>query len=295
MKIIVAKNIGFCFGVRRAMNLVEENLRRTKGPIYTLGPLIHNPQVMEELEKKNVLPISKIEEVKKKGKILIRSHGIPRGTLAKLVERRLKIIDATCPYVKRIQHLVEGLAKKNYTVVIFGKANHPEVEALVSYAGGKARVIERIEDLTPTLSGLNKKIGLVSQTTQSIGDFQKVVSFFQSSQFQNKKVKIYNTLCPTTKKRQVEAAKLAKEADLIFVIGGRNSSNTTRLAEICRRYQRNTCHLETAEEIEHFWLGLDSSLKKKIKKIGIVTGASTPDWIIKEVIAKAKSSQGDKK
>ncbi len=304
MKIILAKNIGFCFGVKRAIDLVTKSLHKTKKPIYTLGPLIHNPQVMEKLEKENLLCVSKIEEIKKRrkrsprrrpteevGKIFIRSHGVPREILTRLKRKKIKIIDATCPYVKKIQHLVSDLAKKNYMVIIFGKRNHPEVEALVSYAQGKAKVIEKVKDLTPTLSGLNKKIGLVSQTTQSTEDFQKIISFFQSPMFQDKsrkdilrdkEVEIHNTLCPTTKKRQIEAAKIARETDLVFVIGGKNSSNTTRLAEICSQYQRNTFHIETANEINPQWL-------KKINKIGIVTGASTPDWIIKEVVTQLKN------
>lgn len=289
MKIILAKNIGFCFGVKRAIDLVTKSLHKTKEPIYTLGPLIHNPQVMEKLEKENLLCVSKIEEIKKKGKIFIRSHGVPREILTRLKRKKIKIIDATCPYVKKIQHLVSDLAKKNYTIIIFGKRDHPEVEALVSYAQGKAKVIEKVKDLTPMSSELNKKIGLVSQTTQSVEDFQKVISFFQSSMFQNKEVEVHNTLCPTTKKRQIEAAKIARETDLVFVIGGKNSSNTTRLAEICSRYQRNTHHIETANEINPQWL-------KKINKIGIVTGASTPDWIIEEMIKKVKNLvSGDKK
>jgi len=298
MKLLIAKNIGFCFGVKRAVDLVTANLAKKEGPIYTLGSLIHNPQVMKKLEKENLIAVSKIEEIKKKGKIFIRSHGVPREILIRLKRKKLKIIDATCPYVKRIQHLVNNLAKKNYTVVIFGKRDHPEVEALVSYAQGKAKVIEKIEDLTPVLSEQNRKIGLVSQTTQSSEDFQKVISFFQSPIFEDKsrkdilrdkEVKIYNTLCPTTKKRQMEAAKIARETDSVFVIGGKNSSNTTRLAEICSQYQRNTFHIETAEEIN-----LNILKKKKIKKrgnhlkIGIVTGASTPDWIIEEVVARIK-------
>lgn len=304
MEIVLAKNIGFCFGVKRAMDLVTAHLNKSKEPVYTLGPLIHNPQVMEKLEKENLVCISKIEEIKKKrersprlpdgergrrpteeaGKIFIRSHGVPREIITKLKRKKLKIIDATCPYVKRIQHLVNNLAKKNYTIIIFGKRDHPEVETLVSYAQGKAKVIEKVKNLTPTLSKLNKKIGLVSQTTQSAEDFQKVVSFFQSPIFEDKEVKIYNTLCPTTKKRQVEAEKIARETDLVFVIGGKNSSNTTRLAKICSQYQRNTFHIENAEEID-----LETLKKKKIKKIGIITGASTPEWIIEEVVSRLKN------
>jgi 4-hydroxy-3-methylbut-2-enyl diphosphate reductase len=283
MEIILAKNIGFCFGVKRAMDLVTAHLNKSKEPVYTLGPLIHNPQVMEKLEKENLVCVSKIEQIKKRGKVFIRSHGVPREILTKLKRKKLKIIDATCPYVKRIQHLVNNLAKKNYTIIIFGKRNHPEVEALVSYAQGKAKVIEKVEDLTRQISGANKKIGLVAQTTQATEDFQKIISFFQSPLFQNKEVKIYNTLCPTTKKRQTEAEKIARETDLVFVIGGKNSSNTTRLAEICSRYQRNTFHIETAEEI-------DLKNFKRKTKIGIITGASTPEWIIKEVVERVKKS-----
>lgn len=294
MEIVLAKNIGFCFGVRRAIDLVTKELEKNEGPVYTLGPLIHNPQVMEKLKKENLRCIHKIEEIKreddlKKAKVFIRSHGIPHEILVKVRSKKVKIIDATCPSVKRIQHLVSDLARRNYTVIIFGKKNHPEVETLVSYAQGKAKVIENIQDLQNFVfpnrkKGVHLKIGLVSQTTQSTDDFQKIVAFFQLPLFQNKKVKIYNTLCPTTKKRQMEAEEIARHTDIVFVVGGKNSSNTTRLAEICVGYQKNTFHIETAEEIDA------GTLKKgKIRKIGIITGASTPDWIVKEVVNRIKN------
>jgi len=287
MKIVLAKNIGFCFGVRRALDLVTRNLGKTKGPFYTLGPIIHNPQVMKKLEEKKLHCVKSIEKIKR-GMVLIRTHGIAKEILEKLKTKKVKVIDATCPYVKRIQNLVKHLTEKNYTIFIFGKAEHPEVEALISYTQGKGKVVQNIPDLTSLKDvQLNKKIGLVCQTTQSYEAFQKIISFFKS--LQNREVKIFNTLCPTTKRRQMEAIDLSKKVDVILVIGGKNSSNTTRLAEICLEHQKNTHHIETADEINPQWFMLRSNKRhgKNLRaKVGIVTGASTPDWLIKTVVKR---------
>lgn len=281
MKIIVAKNSGFCFGVRRAINLAL-NLSKKSGNVYTIGPIIHNPQVVRELSKKGISVVRNLENIKN-GNIIIRAHGIPRQTLESAKKKGMKILDATCPYVTRSKKYVEELTRDGYRVVIIGNPSHPEMKYIASYAPKDSVILKTEETIKKKIRLKHpKKLGIITQTTQSPENFIKITSKLlnYSNEF-----KIFNTICPDAVNRQTEAVKLAKKSDVIIVIGGKNSANTNRLAAISRKIQPKTHHIEMAGEIKDSWF-------RKTDIVGIVAGASTPDWIIKEVVYKVKKQRG---
>jgi len=264
----IADQSGFCFGVKRAIELAEKAALKNKN-VRTLGPIIHNPQEVKRLNKEGVKTINTSSKVKS-GVIVLRTHGIPLEQHKKLKQNKaVKIIDATCPFVKRAQDIVSELGAKNETIVIAGEKAHPEVVGLVSYGNGK--VIENAKEAARFKTDKNKTVNVVSQTTQTPENLQAIVTALSKRY----KVKVFNTICKATFDRQHSAAKLAKKMDLMLVIGGKNSGNTTRLAQICRKETR-THHIETAKDIKKSWF-------KNAGKIGLTAGASTPDWIIEQV------------
>lgn len=277
MKIIIAKNSGFCFGVRRAINLAM-NLSKRSGDVYTIGPIIHNPQVVKKLSKSGIKVVREISDIKN-GNVVIRAHGVPRKTLEEAKRKGIKVLDATCPYVTRSKNYVEKLTKEGYRVVIIGNPQHPEMKYIVSYAPQDSVILKTYKDVKKlTRFKQAKKLGIISQTTQSPEDFIKITSGLlgYSNEF-----KIFNTICPDAINRQEEAVKLALKCDVMIVIGGKNSANTKRLAAISKKIQPRTYHIEMADEIKDVWF-------RKVNTVGIVAGASTPDWIIKEVVNRIK-------
>jgi 4-hydroxy-3-methylbut-2-enyl diphosphate reductase len=276
LEIKTAAKAGFCFGVRRAINLAEKTVTK-KYKVYTLGPIIHNPQEVKRLEKKGVKILKSLKKIKN-GCIILRTHGIPLNLHQQLKKNKdILVIDATCPFVKRTQDIIKQLSidcvkNCNKKIVVIGEKIHPEVVALVSYGNGNCTVIENKKEAQNF-----KKMGdlsIVSQTTQNPKNFTDIVKILKK----NYKVKIFNTICKAALDRQMSAEKLAKTVDLMIIIGGRNSGNTTRLAEICSNKVK-TYHIETASDIKGGWF-LD------ISSVGLTAGASTPDWIINEVEMK---------
>lgn len=269
-KVVLAKNSGFCFGVKRAIELAL----KTKEKIYTLGPLIHNPQVIAQLEHKGIVAIDSLDDIER-GKIIIRAHGIPRSVITRAKKKDLSVIDATCPFVQNVQQIAESLSKDGYQVVIIGEANHPEIIGIADRV--KNPII--IEDVSE-VSGIGRfeKIGVVAQTTQSEENYKKIIHALKKH---SKKLKVFNTICNATKKNQNAAKGLAKKVNLMIVVGGYNSGNTRRLAKLCSEIVE-TKHIEVADELKKKWFE-----KKKI--IGITGGASTPDWIIHEVIERIEN------
>jgi 4-hydroxy-3-methylbut-2-enyl diphosphate reductase len=268
VEIKTAANAGFCFGVKRAIGLVEKTLNE-KPEVYTLGPIIHNPQEVKRLKEKGVKILNDIDCVKS-GCIILRTHGISLELLNRLEkDKTLYIIDATCPFVKKAQDIIKNLSSQETTIVIVGENSHPEVEALVSYGAGKCVVIENPREALE-FKGIGD-LNIVSQTTQTPQNFNVIVEILKK----RFKVNIYNTICEATLERQESAKKLAKKVDLMIVIGGKNSGNTTRLAEICKA-QTKTYHIETIDELDAKWFN-------NIKTAGLTAGASTPDNIIKSV------------
>jgi len=271
MEIIVAENGGFCFGVDRAMDFTLEAGREEPGKVYTLGPLIHNPQAVARLEEVGVEVADELADIEE-GTVVIRSHGVPPTVIAEAEAKGLKVIDATCPFVKTVQQKAKELKESGYQVVISGDKNHPEVKGILGYTEGEAAVVESetdYEDLE-----LTSQMGVVAQTTQSLEKLQQLVDFLLP---QVEELRVHNTICTTTDQRQDEAFKLAEKVELMIVVGGYNSANTNRLAEICRSNGVETYHIEQADELKSGWF-------KNIKKAGITAGASTPNWIIKEVV-----------
>jgi (E)-4-hydroxy-3-methyl-but-2-enyl pyrophosphate reductase len=267
----VAKSAGFCFGVQRAVMMAISALEDNSKPVYTLGPIIHNPQEVKRLQAKGIIMVDSLDEIES-GIVIIRSHGAPKGIVDAAQKKGLKIVDATCPLVNRLKERVRDLAQWGYKVVIVGESDHPEVMAVRSYAPDSCMVTKGPEEI---LGGsLNKKVGIVAQTTQSLENLQSVAS--RCIEICGE-VRTYNTICETTQKRGLEALNLAKEVDVMVVVGGKNSGNTKRLAEALRRRGTATFHIESSQEIPGLALKTGS-------RVGVTAGASTPAWIIDDVV-----------
>lgn len=263
MKVKIAGHSGFCFGVKRAINIANSALKNItkEDKLYSLGPIIHNPQVVNRLSDKGLIVIKDISKISV-GTIIISSHGAPEDIIEKLKRKKLKIIDATCPFVKYAQNIVRDLKEQGYYVVIVGDKMHPEVRALVSIAGR-----QRIKG--------KSKIGIVSQTTQNKENYISEIHNILKGEFSE--IRIFNTICRDAALRQASAKELLKKCDLMIVIGGKNSANTRRLWQICKESGVESLHIETEKELK------PGSFSKK-KCIGITSGASTADWIVDEVV-----------
>jgi len=268
MKIKIAKSAGFCFGVRRAIDLADKTVKEKK-KIYTLGPLIHNPPEVKRLARKGIKPVKSPGKLKNIT-LILRTHGIPSSLRKTLEKKGLTLVDAACPFVKRAQEIVKKLAGLARQIIIVGEKTHPEVVALVSYGKGKCVVVENKNDLKKIK--LAERVSVLSQTTQSPENFKSVISALKKSCI---RVKSYDTICRATIDRQSAASGLAKKAGVMVVVGGNNSGNTRRLYQICKRYTR-AYHIETAKQLKKSWF-------KGARTVGITAGASTPDWIIDEV------------
>lgn len=277
MKVIVARHLGFCYGVTRAVEMVEK-LARQQGPVFTLGPLIHNPQAIARLAEQGVHEIADVETITT-GTLVLRTHGVPPGLLKKIEDNRdLTIADATCPYVKKAQREAQELARQGYQVVILGEVNHPEVVALSEWAGG-AWVVngpEEAASLPPA-----PRIGLIAQTTQNPETFYKVRDILKKK---TQELRLVNTICLATDRRQEATRQVAEEAEVVIVVGGKNSANTRRLLTIVEQMGRRGYHIEEAGELQPGWFA-------GVSRAGVVAGASTPDWIIKEVVRKMEEME----
>ena len=273
MEVILAEYLGFCYGVKRAIRLARESA--TEKNASTLGPIIHNPQMVARLEEEGVGSVDMVSEVPDGGTAIIRSHGVGPAVYEEANARPIKVVDATCPHVKKAQMAAHRLAEDGYDVVIIGEKKHPEVKSILEWAGGNAAVVETEEEaeaLPPYV-----KLGIVAQTTFSGMRFQAIAARLLAK---SNDIRIVRTICTATDQRQSAALKLAADVDMMLVIGGKNSANTTRLAQICAE-KTVVHHIETASELEDEWF-------RNIKKIGITAGASTPDWIIREVYQKCQ-------
>lgn len=270
MNVKIAKNSGFCFGVKRAIRIASE-ASREHPEIVTFGPIIHNPQMVKKLEDKGIISINDIQEIKNRPTI-VRSHGIKKDVMEILQKDNIEIIDATCPYVAKAQDYAAKLSSENYVIFIMGDTNHPEVQALRSYIKGENYIVSEPADIPDKKFS---KIALLSQTTRSITDLQNLVQYLVP--ICNELV-IINTICSATTIRQNATLKLAKESDIMIVIGGKKSSNTKMLAKISGKFIE-THHVETESEICSEWF-------ENKENIGITAGASTPDWVIVDIYNK---------
>ena len=273
MEVVLAKHLGFCYGVKRAIKIARENAS-PDGKSCTLGPIIHNPQMVERLKREGVGTVDALEEMDE-GTVIIRSHGVGPQVYEQAERMGFSLVDATCPHVRKAQLSAKSLVDEGYHVVIVGEKEHPEVQSIFQWSSRKATIIESEEQAKdfPECD----RLGIVSQTTFSGKRFQQIVVRLLDK---SREIKILRTICTATDQRQVAAIDLSERVDLMLVIGGKNSANTTRLAQLCAAKCR-THHIETADELQSQWFG-------GINKIGITAGASTPDWIIKEVFQKCQ-------
>jgi 4-hydroxy-3-methylbut-2-enyl diphosphate reductase len=272
VEIRLAENYGFCFGVKRAIEIAEASKNAS-----TYGPLIHNREEINRLEENfNVKTAHELEELEDTEKVIIRTHGIQKHELKELRESGKEIIDATCPFVTKPQEIAEEMSVAGYKVIIFGDENHPEVKGVKSYAVNKPMVVMDVDDLKDIYLG--PKVALVSQTTRKVKEFLKIANYLIENV---KEVRVFNTICNATFENQDAADKLSREADVMIVIGGKNSSNTKQLLNIAQSNCPDSYLIETPEELEKEWFS-----GKKI--CGVSAGASTPDWIIQNVIEKIR-------
>ncbi len=268
-EIILAKNTGFCFGVERALNIVEES---KKSKINILGSLIHNEYVVDSLIKKGIKSINALEEADTKN-VVISAHGVPNHIKEEAKSRGINIIDATCPLVAKVHQIAKELEKKGYLVAVIGKAEHTEVKGIIGNLKNYI-VIENNEDI---IKLKDKKIGIVVQTTEDVDKVNKIMEKIKTTA---KEVVCYDTICPTTKERQSEAKEIAKKVDLMIVIGSKKSNNTKKLFDVCSK-NIETKHIENYKELKEEWFD-------NVRKVGITAGASTPKILIDEVYNKIK-------
>ena len=275
MNVIVAKSAGFCFGVKRAVDTVYEQIAKG-GKIYTYGPVIHNESVVEDLEKKGAVVLNTVDELKEitDGTIILRSHGVSKDIYELLESRGIPFVDTACPFVKRIHGIVEKESANGKQIVIVGDPKHPEVEAIVSYVIGDAIVLSGVEEAENLSLPKDREIFIVSQTTFNLSKFKDIVAIFEKKGYY---YNVANTICNATEERQTEAKQIASQADVMIVIGGSHSSNSRKLYEICSKECDSTFFIQTVKDLK------DIKIPEKAELVGITAGASTPNNIIEEV------------
>ena len=281
-KVKVAKSAGFCFGVKRAIDMVYEEAAKG-GKVYTLGPVIHNEQVVSDLESKGVKVVDNIESLDagQDTTVIIHSHGVPEEIINRLKEKNIRIVDATCPFVSKIHHIVKEKYNEGYHIVVIGNAKHPEVEGVCGWCGNSADVIGSVEEAGKYSNYKDKKLCVVSQTTFNYKKFQDIVDILVKKSYD---IVVMNTICNATEERQTEAGTIARQSDAMLVIGGKHSSNTQKLFEICKRVCPDTYFIQTLDD-------LDLKKLQSFRSVGITAGASTPNNIIKEVQSYVRSEQ----
>ncbi|HKM33727.1 MAG TPA: 4-hydroxy-3-methylbut-2-enyl diphosphate reductase [Lachnospiraceae bacterium] len=274
MEVVLAKSIGFCFGVQRAVKTVYEQ-SENKDVLYTYGAIVNNEEVVNDLKKRGVTVLENRQELAeiKEGTIIIRAHGVARDIYQQIDKQGLNCVDATCPYVKRIHKIVEKESNEGKQILVVGNPVHPEVEGIVGWCSTPAVIVETIEEAEKFKPESGKEVCIVSQTTFNYNKFQYIVDIFRKKVYN---VNVANTICNATEERQREAKEIASSVDAMIVIGGKHSSNTKKLFEICSNECANTYFIQTLDD-------LHLELPKAVRLVGITAGASTPNNIIEEV------------
>ncbi|MCI9077515.1 MAG: 4-hydroxy-3-methylbut-2-enyl diphosphate reductase [Lachnospiraceae bacterium] len=282
MQVTVAKSAGFCFGVKRAVDMAYTEAANG-GRVYTLGPLIHNEQVVSDMERRGVNVVEDIDSIEEGEDvtIVIRSHGISKETAMKLKEKNVNIVDATCPFVSKIHHIVEEKSSEGYHIIVTGDAKHPEVQGVCGWCNNCADIIGSVEEAEKYSNNKEQKICVVSQTTFNYKKFQDIVDILVKKRYD---ILVMNTICNATEERQTEAGTIARQSDAMLVIGGKHSSNTQKLFEICKGVCPDTYFIQTLDD-------LDLKKLQSFRSVGITAGASTPNNIIKEVQSYVRSEQ----
>ena len=280
-EVILAKTAGFCFGVRRAVDTVYEQAGQKNMPIYTYGPIIHNEEVVRDLEEKGVQVLDSLDGLAdvQKGTVIIRSHGVEESVYGQLEEAGMHCVDATCPFVKKIHKIVANASEQGRTIIIIGNDRHPEVEGIKGWAKTPVYVIKRREEAEKLEFPSGTKLCIVSQTTFNYKNFQDLVEIFEKKSYDKY---VYNTICNATQERQTEARQIAKRVEAMIVIGGKSSSNTQKLYEICKEECENTYYIQTLGDLDLQSIG-------PIGSVGITAGASTPQKIIEEVLLECQN------
>ena len=280
VEIVVARYAGYCYGVERALRITEEALEGAEGPVASLGPIIHNPSVVGQLEERGVRVVDDAREAAA-GTLIVRTHGVPPEVVEGARARDINLVDATCPFVAVAQRKAASLREAGYAVVILGERDHPEVAGLEGFAGEGAVVVEDAAGL-PLAQLRGKRVGVVVQTTQTRANLASVGAALAPVA---RELLVFNTICDATEKRQSAACELAAEVDVVVVVGGRNSANTARLAQLCRAIESRTHHIESAAELEPAWF-------TGARRIGVTAGASTPDEEIEATVAALQALCG---
>jgi 4-hydroxy-3-methylbut-2-enyl diphosphate reductase len=276
MRVEIADHAGVCYGVERALRLADETTSNGVS-VHTLGPLIHNPQAVQRLRDTGIEVATDLDQIAE-GTVIIRSHGVDPAIIEDASRRGLTVVDATCPFVSAAHTCARELAEGGYAVVIVGEEEHPEVEGIMAHAGGRAVVVQSSDDLPEKLP--SRRVGVVVQTTQPLARLEQVVADLLPSVSE---LRVCNTICDATAKRQTAAERLARDVDVMIVVGGHNSGNTTRLAEISRAVNPSTYHVETSDELDPSWF-------KDADTVGVTAGASTPDEQMAEVISAIEAT-----
>jgi len=282
MKIVIAKDIGFCYGIKRARDIIYSAIEKYPGrKIYSFREIIHNPQEIKRIKDFGVRVVSDLNKIEKDSIVITSTHGITPEEENILKNKRSVIVDTTCPYVKKTHNIVEHLAKNNYEILVVGDRRHFEVKGIIGHCHGRGRVITAFSDIKKIKAA--PKMAVVAQTTQNAIEYKKIILDIINRIFKIKQteLRIFNTICKATYKRQRATTRIVRKADIVIIIGGRNSANTRRLYELSKDILKDVYLIETADEIKKEWF-------KNKKVIGISAGASTPDWIIKGVINKIK-------
>jgi 4-hydroxy-3-methylbut-2-enyl diphosphate reductase len=280
MEILLAREMGFCFGVRRAVEMMEESVQE-RGEMVSLGSVVHNPQVVSELKNRGLDVIASLEEVTDRP-VAITAHGVSESVVRELEQRGVSVVDTTCPIVTRSQQWAKRLAEEGFAVIVFGDPNHKEVRGVLGWAQGKAIAITSIDQIDSLPSNLSSRVGVLSQTTETEGHFAEFVrALLERRMDQISELRVINTLCNATTSQQAAAQELAHKVDLMVVIGGRESANTRHLAEVAREEGCETYHVESADDIQRNWLS-------GRERVGVTAGASTPDSAVDAVVARLR-------
>ncbi len=272
LKVVVSEEVGFCSGVKRAIKMALDSAGRYKPSIYSHGPLIHNPQVVERLRREGIRPLRRLRDGK--GAVVVRSHGISHRDVEELKARGYDIVDATCPFVRKAQENARRISDMGYRLIVVGERKHPEVKGILGHVDGAAVVVENLKQAKALKFG--QRVGIIAQTTVPIDTFSSIVCEIARK---SREILVINTICSETAKRQDKARALAATVDAVLVVGGRNSANTSRLATLCGSMCPKTYHIETAEEIKSRWLRAGST-------VGVVAGASTPRWLVDSIVER---------
>lgn len=282
MEILLGKTSGFCFGVQNAIGGAEKILNNSKNPVYCLGEIIHNEEVINDLKSKGLLFIDNINQADKE--VIIRAHGVPKDIYTIANQKNIKLIDYTCPFVLKIHDEVIKYSNKNYFIFLLGIKKHPETIGTISFCGDNSYIIENSSDIDSAIEKLNKSglkdVLVISQTTFSVSLFNDIINILKAK-LSSKNLEIKNTICNTTANRQKETEEISKKADLMIIIGGKNSSNTKKLYEIAQKNCKNVMLIQTQNDLKNTDI-------HSFNKIGIMAGASTPKKIIEDVVAFCK-------